>query len=281
MPLTGVAQLGELGGAAAYEIIRLEAVAEQVARRGVRAAEFPAAVEARLRALAGTAAPLAGGRVVGLKSVAAYRCGLALPAAPPSWAAVVSAAAAWLRRGAGRLTEPAVLGWLAHVGVALGSELGLPLQLHTGFGDADVRLHRADPLLLTDFLAATEASGATVVLLHCWPYHRNAGYLAHVFGHVLVDVGLTIPYVGERADVVLAELLELAPFGAVCFSSDGVGLPELHYLGAMLWRRGLGRLLDQWIAEGVLAVADAERLATGMGRANSARVYRRLNQEGS
>jgi hypothetical protein len=261
----------------------LEAVAEQVARRGVGAEEFPAAVEAQLRALTGAADPRSGGEVgvVGLKSVAAYRCGLALPAKPPSWAAVVSAAGAWLRRGAGRLTEPDLLGWLAHLGVALGSELGLPLQLHTGFGDADVRLHRADPLLLTDFLAATAASGATVVLLHCWPYHRNAGYLAHVFDHVLVDVGLTIPYVGERADVVLAELLELAPFDAVCFSSDGFGLPELHYLGAVLWRRGLGRLLDQWIAEGVLAGADAQRLATGMGRANAARAYRRLSQAGS
>jgi hypothetical protein len=55
-----------------------------------------------------------------------------------------------------------------------------------------------------------------------------------------IDVGLTIPYVGQRSSAVLAEALELAPFRSVCYAFDGYGLPELHFLGAKLWRRGLG-----------------------------------------
>jgi predicted TIM-barrel fold metal-dependent hydrolase len=151
-------------------------------------------------------------------------------------------------------------------------DLGLPLQLHTGFGDADLRLHHADPALLTDWLRLTSGT-VPVLLLHCWPYHRNAGYLAHVFGHVRVDVGLAVPYTGARAGAVLAELFELAPFDAVCYSSDGFGLPELHHLGALLWRRGLGRLLDEWISADELTTGDAERLAVAVTSGNAAAVY--------
>jgi predicted TIM-barrel fold metal-dependent hydrolase len=263
-PMTGPDRLAGLAGGAGYEVLRLETVAEQVAASGVRAAELTVAVRDAVRARAE--------RVVGLKSVVAYRSGLTLPAEPPEPGAVVAAAGTWLRTG-GRLVDPVLLAWLVHEGARLGAELGLPLQLHTGFGDPDLHLRRADPSLLTDFLAATSDLGVTVVLLHCWPYHRNAAYLAHVFGHVRVDVGLAVPYTGVRAGAVLAELFELAPFDAVCYSSDGFGLPELHHLGALLWRRGLGGLLDEWIAADVLTTGDAERLAVAVSSGNAAAVY--------
>src|SRR5206468_7222697 len=128
---------------------------------------------------------------------------------------------------------------------------GLPLQVHTGFGDPDLRLPGADPALLHDFVQARP--GTTVVLLHCWPYHRNAAYLAHVFPNVIVDIGLTIPFVGVRAGDVLGEVLELAPFDAVVYSSDGRALPETHYLAAVLWRHHFGRLLDYLIRHDVMS----------------------------
>ena len=264
--LTEPDEFAMLGGGTALEVLRLESVAEQVAATGVTAAEFTDAVELELRAR------IARG-VVGLKSVAAYRCGLELPAEPPLALEVNAAAAAWLRWGGLRLDSSILIAWLVHLGARLGAEYRLPLQLHTGFGDDDVRLHHADPSRLGDFLVATKSTGLTVVLLHCWPYQRNAGYLAHVFPHVMVDIGLAVPYVGDRAGAVLAELLELAPFDSVCFSSDGFGLPELHHLGARLWRRGLGQLLDRWIGDDVITVADAERLAVGLAAGNCCRAY--------
>ena len=51
------------------------------------------------------------------------------------------------------------------------------------------------------------------MLLHCYPFHREAGYLAQVFPHVYFDVGLAVNYTGRAAGAVLAESLELAPFG--------------------------------------------------------------------
>jgi predicted TIM-barrel fold metal-dependent hydrolase len=264
--LTEPVDFAELAGGAAFEVVRLESVAERIAADGVDVADFLNFVEIEIRDAIEAGA-------VGLKSVVAYRTGLELPAAPPTDVEVAAAASAWLRWGGRRLNDPILLAWLVHLGARLSAELHVPLQLHTGFGDDDIRLHRADPALLGDFLHATKSTGATIALLHTWPFHRNAGYLAHLFPHVLVDVGLAVPYVGERAGSVLAELLELAPFGSVCFSSDGYGLPELHYLGALLWRRALGRLFDGWIADDVMTTADAERFAGDFAAGNCCRAY--------
>jgi predicted TIM-barrel fold metal-dependent hydrolase len=97
-----------------------------------------------------------------------------------------------------------------------------------------------------------------------------------VYDHVYVDTGLMVPFTGARADAVLAETLEVAPFESVLYSSDGNVLPELHHLAAVLWRHHLGRLLDTWLADDVLDPATAERLAHAAGAGNATRLHSRL-----
>ena len=118
-------------------------------------------------------------------------------------------------------------------------DLRLPVQFHVGYGDSDVDLHRCNPLLLTPLLRAIQPTGVPVMLLHNYPYHREAGYLAQVFPHVYVDAGLATHNLGARAPALLAEALELAPYGKFLYSSDAFGLPELYYLGAALFRSAL------------------------------------------
>ncbi len=167
--------------------------------------------------------------VVAVKSVAAYRTGFDLDPARPSEAEVTTAARDWLARG-GRLEDPVLVRELLWTAV----DLGLPLQLHTGFGDNDIRLHRTDPALLTDWLHAISGT-IPVLLLHCWPYQRQAGYLAAVFENVYLDVGLTLHHVGPvRARAVLAEASEITPFRKLLYSSDAYGLAEFYGLGR--WR---------------------------------------------
>lgn len=253
----GTADFAALVDGEVREVIRLEEVAERVVAQVGAVSGVYERIEAELRARAA--------RAVGLKTIVAYRCGLDFPVRdhPPTSFAPEH-----------RLTDPHVLGWLVGLGARIGAEFGLPLQFHTGFGDPDLRLRHSDPLLLTDFLRRTAGTGLSVMLLHCWPFHRHAAYLAHVFDHVHLDLGLTIPYVGQRAAAVLAETLELAPFRTLCYSSDGYGLPELHYLGALLWRRGLGKLIDEWIADDAITTADAEVLVNAIAHGNAERVYR-------
>jgi predicted TIM-barrel fold metal-dependent hydrolase len=154
-----------------------------------------------------------------------------------------------------------------------GVDRGLPVQLHTGFGDPDLNLRRADPLLAMDFLASLSGAGVQVVLLHCYPFHRNGAFLAQAYPHVYLDLGLTINYAGARAAAVLAEALELAPFAKVLYSSDAFGLPELVYLGARLWRNAMAEILGGWIAAGHWVEADAIRVARLIGAANAVRLY--------
>ena len=115
----------------------------------------------------------------------------------PSEEEVAAAADAWKARiqasdGEIRLEDSTLI----RHGLWSAVDLGLTIQFHIGYGDPDVDLHRCNPLLLTEWLRLTRESGSRVTLLHCYPYHREAGYLAHVFPHVYCDVGLAINYVG-------------------------------------------------------------------------------------
>jgi uncharacterized protein len=259
------AELAAVTGRPARTVVRLEAVAEQLARDGTRPASFAADYQAALAEAAAQA--------VGLKSIVAYRCGLDFDPVRPAPSEVEEAAGRWLRRweagGQVRLEEPALLRHVLWAGV----DRRLPIQLHVGFGDADIELHRCNPLHLTRWLRAVRPLGVDVLLLHNYPYQREAGYLAHVYPHVYCDVGLAVGYTGSRSGAVIAEWLELTPFAKALFSTDAFGLPELYLVGTVLFRRGLARALDAWVADGDWTAADAERVAHAVGHGNARRVY--------
>ena len=88
------------------------------------------------------------------------------------------------------------------------------------------------------------------MLLHCYPYHRQAGAMANLFPHVYMDVGVALNHVGARSAAVLAEALELTPFHKMLYSSDAFGLPELHYLGAAGFRRDIAAVTGAFVADG-------------------------------
>ncbi|GAA3616684.1 amidohydrolase family protein [Microlunatus ginsengisoli] len=254
-------QLSGLAGARTYEVLRLETLVESLLAAGTDVVDLPGQVERTLRDTTAVAA----------KSIAAYRVGLDLPDRKPAEPALVAALSRC--RAAGRtrrLADPVVSGWLAWTAL----EAGLPLQLHTGLGDADLDLHRADPLLLTPFLRATEALGPAVLLLHSYPFQRSAGYLSQVYGHVFCDVGLAVHNTGAFSATVIRELLEVAPFGKVLFSTDAYGLAELFLVGSFLFRRGLALVLGELTAAGELDPADAERITGMITSENARRVYR-------
>jgi predicted TIM-barrel fold metal-dependent hydrolase len=112
------------------------------------------------------------------------------------------------------------------------------------------------------------------MLLHCYPYHREAGYLATAYPQVYVDVGLALNFVGPgRAGQVLAEALELTPPAKMLYSSDAFGLPELYHLSAVVFRGALRRLLDNVVDAGEWSAADAARIAEMIGWRNAQRAY--------
>ncbi|PBC86159.1 hypothetical protein SAMN05428945_6308 [Streptomyces sp. 2224.1] len=264
--ILGLQGMAAASGRPVDEVVRLEAVLEDVVREGVTAAGLPDRFRTALAARTVTA--------VGLKSIIAYRHGFDFDPGRPDDHEVTAAAGTWLAEyeatGALRVSHPVLLRFALWCGV----DRGLPIQLHAGYGDPDVELHRCDPLLLTRFIKNVEPHGTDLLLLHCYPFQRNAGYLAQVFPHVYFDVGLGINYTGVRSAAVIAESLELAPFAKILFSSDAWGPPELHHLGALLWRRGMAKAIAAWTESGEWDVDEALKVVRMTGHDNARRVYR-------
>ena len=205
-----------------------------------------------------------------VKSIIAYRYGLAIPAdGPPSSRSSGPPAAGCGRRG--RLTDPVLLRFVLWAGV----DTGLPLQIHTGFGDRDLRLPSADPALLQPFLAATEATSVPVVLLHCYPYHRQAGWLSVVYPHVYVDVGLTMTHLGPACRRRARGVRSSWRRSASCCSP-----PTRTAFRSCTWsapRSFGGRSTScsaSWLADDAMSTVDAHRMAEQICAGNAARIYR-------
>ncbi|OBJ56135.1 amidohydrolase family protein [Mycobacterium sp. 1423905.2] len=255
--VTGVAELADLSGGPAHEVVRLEQVAEQAAQA---AGDYASAFQDILQRRTATA--------VGTKSILAYRGGFDRDLAEPAPAEVSTAAQRWRDQGGVGLHDRVLLSFGLHQALRLGK----PLQLHVGLGDRDCDLHKTNPLHLLDFLR--QSGDTPIVLLHCYPYEREAGYLAQAFNNVYVDCGLSVNHLGANAPAFLARMLELAPFRKILYSSDGYGPAELHFLGAALWRNGIHRVLQRFVDSGDWSERDAVRVVDLIGRDNAARIYR-------
>ncbi|MFP3460987.1 amidohydrolase family protein [Arthrobacter globiformis] len=246
------------------EIVRIERVAEDFASESTAAgfaAKFPETLAAKSR------------DAVGLKSILAYRHGFDIPAERPSGREVLQAADAWFRTaeesGSFRVTDPVLL----RFGLWSGIDLGIPMQLHTGYGDSDLQLFRADPSRLSPLFHATRSLGVDFMLLHCYPFIREAGILAQVFPHLYLDVGLVSHYLGPSAGTAIRQAMEIAPFGKILYSSDSYGLAEHYAVSAANWRTSFAALMDDWIASGWATANDADRIATRVASENAKRVY--------
>jgi hypothetical protein len=142
----------------------------------------------------------------------------------------------------------------------------LPVQVHCGFGDSDLSLPHADPAWLKPVVERFPET--SFVLLHCYPFVREAGWLAHVYANVWLDLSLTIPYVARPAEA-LREALELAPASKLLYASDAARTPELYYLAAKWWREALAEVLPDLFGE------DAEQAGRMILRENALGLYGR------
>ena len=254
--VAGLAGLREVTSAGVHEVVRIEQVAEQAADRpGDYAANFIEILRTRMKT------------AVAAKTVLAYRGGFEGDLSAPPTAEVAAAAQRWRDGGVGRLTDRVLLRFGVHEALRVGK----PVQFHIGLGDRDCDLHRTNPMHLIDLLR--ESGDTPIVLLHCYPYEREAGYLASAFNNVHLDVGLSVNHLGARARAFIARTLELAPFRKILYSSDAFGPPELHYLGARLWRDAMASVLGEFVDRGEWSVHDAVRVAGLIGRENTRRVY--------
>jgi hypothetical protein len=245
-------RMGELAAAHAAPVMRIERIAEGGIARGMGLDELREHVRSHVTAARGRG-------YAGLKTIAAYRSGLDIGAGD------ADAAAAAVRAGAARLESKPLLDLL--LGDALEANVAdpLPVQVHTGFGDADLFLPRADPSLLGPLVERFATT--PFVLLHCYPFVREASWLAHVYANVFLDVSLTIPHVWRAAGMV-RQALELAPVSKLLYASDAARTPELYYLAATWSRSALAEVLGEALPPG-----EAQTAARRVLRDNALGLY--------
>ena len=214
---------------------------------------------------------------VALKSIIAYRTGLAV--APTSRAAAAAAFGPVKERarrdGRVRLSAKPLNDYLLLRALEIAERQALPVQIHTGFGDADLDLREANPLHLRPLLESGRYANVPFVLLHAsYPYVRELGYLAAIYANVYADVGLAIPHLAAEIPTMLRQVLSLAPSTKVLYSSDASQIPELFWLAARWGRRGLGTVLDELVTLGALDGDEALAMGRRVLGGNAAGIYR-------
>lgn len=261
--------MADVSGRPAREIVRIEAVAEEVAKSGVSAERFGQALSDRLAERARDA--------VGLKTIVAYRTTFRIDQTAPKADAVADAAGAWFRAaeaaGKFRLSDPTIVRHGLWVGGELCRARRFPMQVHVGFGDPDIYMHACDPTHFTDFIAAMETWEVPITLLHNYPFQREAAWLSEVFQNVYYDVGVILNYAAPMSVDILGEAMEMGKYSKLLYSSDAFGLAELYYLGALMFRRALRKTLDRWLAEDFCSLADADEIIRLVARENAGRIY--------
>ena len=215
---------------------------------------------------------------VALKSIVAYRTGLDIR----TWSideveeAFAVARREVQERGSVRLAHKPLLDTLLHVTFAEAARQELPVQFHTGYGDTDADMLLANPLHLRAILERREYRAMPLVLLHeCYPYTQQGAYLATVYENVFLDLSYGIPYLGyhEMLEFTRAAL-SVAPFSKLLYSSDAVGVPELHWVSAMDGRRILGQILGECVTNGDLSTTEAEEAGMAVLHDNAMRLYK-------
>jgi predicted TIM-barrel fold metal-dependent hydrolase len=250
-------------------VLRLETMAQDLM---LRHDTFDQMVEAFIATVEGARA--AG--YVALKSIIAYRTGLAIretsrAEAAESFGPVKEQAR---REGKLRLATKPLNDYLVLRALDVAEKQGLPIQFHTGFGDSDVDLLQANPLLMRPLFQSGNYVHVPFIILHAgYPYVRELGYLAALYANVFMDVSLAIPFVAGDIPALLSQVLGLTPTSKVLFSTDAYSIPEIFWIAARWGRWGLARVLDDLMAAGALDEAEALTAARQILGENAARVY--------
>ncbi len=249
-----------LVGARVRYLYRIEAVLDPfIAERGK---DFTAFEDRFVEALEGARREW---DLAGYKTIVAYRTGLDVGRPTRTQAREA------LRRGRAKVVRD----YFVAKTMEICKSTGLPLQIHTGFGESNLWLQRSNPVLLKGLLDSPSAKGVRLVLVHGgYPYTFEAAYLAAMYPDVYVDFSQVVPFAPRRSREAIATLLDAAPGTKVMYGSDGYILPEIHWLGGRIGKRHLGQVLGDMVEEGQLAPEDALSTAHRILHGTAETLYR-------
>ncbi|KAL0316188.1 UNVERIFIED_CONTAM: protein fluG [Sesamum radiatum] len=215
-------------------------------------------------------------KIVGFKSIAAYRSGLEINTNVSTKDAQEGLNDVLQAGKPVRITNKNLIDHIFVHALEVAQSFDLPMQIHTGFGDKDLDLRLSNPLHLRNLLEDSRFSRCRIVLLHAsYPFSKEASYLASVYPQVYLDFGLAVPKLSFHGMLSsVKELLELAPIKKVMFSTDGCGFPESFYLGAKKAREIVFAVLRDACIDGDLSIPEAIQAAKDIFSENARQLYK-------
>lgn len=264
-------QIARLSSTRVTTLLRLEVLMQELIQAH---ADFDEVVE-RYRETVRSARELGH---CGLKSVVAYRTGLEIEtwSKDQAIAAFAEARALAMSESAFRIMQKPLLDYLLHVAFEQAAELELPIQFHTGYGDGDTDMRLGNPLHLRAILERGDYQRMPIVLLHeSYPYSQLGAYLAAIYPNVYFDLSYTIPFV-EKLEMVAftRQAFSIAPASKLTYSSDGINVPEMIWVGAGRGRSIIAQVLQEMIDADELDEEQALHLARLVLHDNAASLYR-------
>jgi hypothetical protein len=237
-------RMAELGHCRAVKLFRLEPLMQQLI---LACSDFDELLGRYEQEISGLRAR----GYCGFKSVVAYRTGLNILEWTKDEAAVAftQARAEAVRQGTIRINHKPLLDYLLHKAFEQAAQQALPIQFHTGYGDSDTNLLLGNPLHLRNVLERSDYRGMMVVLLHeSYPYTQLGAYLAAIYPHVYFDLSYCIPFV-DRLEMLAftRQALGVAPVSKLMYSSDGINIPEMHWVSALRGRAILAEVLQEMV----------------------------------
>lgn len=223
--------------------------------------------------------------VVGFKSVCCYRSGLDIQVAKSEIDVATTGQDAFFKyvkecaRGRYRISVKGLNDCLVistcKLLTAQHAETGVtkPFQFHTGLGDNDISLLKANPACLQPLIA--HFSHVNFVLLHsAYPYTREAGYLATVYKNTYLDLGEVFPMVNRDGQMaIIKESLELTPLSKLLWSTDGHHFPETYWLANKQFREVFEKVIVGYVNEGDLTIPQAIQATQDILFNNSNLIY--------
>lgn len=250
-------------------ILRLETMAQDLI---LKHETFDQVVEAFVATVEGARA--AGH--VGLKSIIAYRTGLAIRETSRTEAAeafqLVKERAR--RDGKVRLADKPLNDFLLLCALEVAEKQALPIQFHTGLGDNDLDMIYANPLHMRPLFESNRYKHVPFVLLHAsYPYVRELGYLASLYSNVWMDMGLAIPFATLDIPAVWRQALSLTPITKILFSTDAYSIPEVYWLAARWGRWGLSKVLEELMTLGAFTQDEGLEAGNQILHGNAEKLY--------
>jgi phosphoglycolate phosphatase-like HAD superfamily hydrolase/predicted TIM-barrel fold metal-dependent hydrolase len=195
---------------------------------------------------------------VGIKQLQAYRRDLNFE--PVADTAVV------FRGALDTVQQRAFENWVMHECCKLANDHDWPHQIHTGTHN----LPHSSPLPLAGM--AQRYRRMPMVLLHCWPYLTESGWLAWQHPNVYLD-GCWMPIINPAyLREALVRWLGLVPVTKVMCGHDSTSI-EMAVGSVALVRSAIGEALDHAMREGVLSGRSAEGAAEDLLHRNAERLY--------